>query len=143
MFVADTNVLLYAADSDFEEHEACRDVVERSRRDPYPWFLTWPIVFEFLRVSTHPRVFRKPRTIRQAWTFVSGLLASPGLQMLVATERHAEIAAHTFAEVKALRGNLLHDARTAILMREHGIRRIVTRDADFHRFPFLEVVGSS
>ena len=34
----------------------------------------------------------------------------------------------------------IHDAHTAILMREHGIRRIVTRDADFHRFPFLEVV---
>ena len=32
------------------------------------------------------------------------------------------------------------DAHTAILMHEHGIRRIVTRDADFHRFPFLEVV---
>jgi predicted nucleic acid-binding protein len=25
-------------------------------------------------------------------------------------------------------------------MREHGVRRIYTRDADFHRFPFLEVV---
>jgi predicted nucleic acid-binding protein len=32
------------------------------------------------------------------------------------------------------------DARTAILMREHGIRRICTRDTDFHRFPFLEVI---
>jgi predicted nucleic acid-binding protein len=25
-------------------------------------------------------------------------------------------------------------------MREHGIARIVTRDTDFHRFGFLEVV---
>jgi predicted nucleic acid-binding protein len=25
-------------------------------------------------------------------------------------------------------------------MREHGIRRICTRDTDFHRFPFLEVI---
>jgi predicted nucleic acid-binding protein len=25
-------------------------------------------------------------------------------------------------------------------MREHGIRRIYTRDTDFHRFAFLEVV---
>ena len=25
-------------------------------------------------------------------------------------------------------------------MREHGIRRIYTRDTDFHRFRFLEVV---
>jgi predicted nucleic acid-binding protein len=25
-------------------------------------------------------------------------------------------------------------------MREHGIGRIYTRDTDFHRFPFVEVV---
>jgi predicted nucleic acid-binding protein len=25
-------------------------------------------------------------------------------------------------------------------MREHGVSRIVTRDMDFHRFPFLEVI---
>jgi predicted nucleic acid-binding protein len=25
-------------------------------------------------------------------------------------------------------------------MREHGVRRICTRDADFSRFPFLEVI---
>ncbi len=28
---------------------------------------------------------------------------------------------------------------TAVLMREHGVRVIYTRDTDFHRFPFLEV----
>ena len=37
-------------------------------------------------------------------------------------------------------GNLLHDAHTAILMREHGIRRICTRDTDFNQFTFLEVI---
>ena len=37
-------------------------------------------------------------------------------------------------------GNLLHDARTAILMREHGIGRICTRDTDFNQFPLLEVI---
>ena len=37
-------------------------------------------------------------------------------------------------------GNLMHDAHTAVLMREHGIKRVYTRDTDFHRFPFLEPV---
>lgn len=36
-----------------------------------------------------------------------------------------------------LAGNLLHDAHTAILMREHGVRRIATKDTDFRRFSFL------
>ncbi len=43
-------------------------------------------------------------------------------------------------EVPHLAGNLFHDAETAVLMREHGIRRICTRDTDFHRFPFLEPI---
>lgn len=34
----------------------------------------------------------------------------------------------------------MHVAHTAVLMREHGIERIFTRDTDFHRFPFLETV---
>ena len=39
-----------------------------------------------------------------------------------------------------LAGNLMHDTETAVLMREHGIRRICTRDTDFHRFTFLEPI---
>jgi len=34
----------------------------------------------------------------------------------------------------------MHDVHTAVLMREHGIREICTRDTDFHRFPFLKVI---
>jgi predicted nucleic acid-binding protein len=43
-------------------------------------------------------------------------------------------------QVPHLEGNLMPDAHTAVLMREHGIRRIYTRDTDFHRFPFVEPV---
>jgi hypothetical protein len=33
---------------------------------------------------------------------------------------------------------LWYDVETPSFMREHGIRPICTRDADAHRFPFLE-----
>jgi len=83
---------------------------------------------------------RRPWSAPAAWDFVAALLASPGLGVLIPTERHAEVAGQVIAELPHLVGNLLHDAHTAILMREHGIRRVCTRDTDFHRFPFLEVV---
>ena len=51
-----------------------------------------------------------------------------------------EVLYQVLAEIPHLAGNLFHDARTAILMREHGVRTIYTRDTDFHRFPFLQPV---
>jgi predicted nucleic acid-binding protein len=71
---------------------------------------------------------------------LEALREAPGLAFLVPTDRHARVLADVVAEVPALSGNLVHDTQTAVLMREHGIRRICTRDADFHRFPFLEPI---
>jgi toxin-antitoxin system PIN domain toxin len=140
LLVVDTNVLIYAADADSPFHTAARAWLDRQRRRPEAWYTTWPIVYEFLRVTTHPRVLRKPWSIKQSWNFITALLNSPGLGVLDSTLRHAEVAEQVFAELPHLAGNLLHDTHTAILMREHGIRQICTRDTDFHRFPFLEVI---
>jgi len=140
VIVVDTNVLVYAADADSPFHVACRDWLERQRGRADAWYTTWAILYEFLRVTTHPRVMRQPWSAPAAWGFVKALLASPGLGLLTATERHADVAERVIAELPQLAGNLFHDAHTAILMREHGLRRVATRDTDFHRFPFLEVV---
>ena len=96
-FLVDTNVFVYAAEQGGSEHARCRDLVQAWQQRLEPWYTTWPILYEFMRISTH------------------------------------------FAQMPELVGNVLHDAHTAILMREHGIHRVVTRDAGFHRFPFLEV----
>ena len=65
------------------------------------------------------------------------------LDILIPGERHLDVAAEVIKVLPSLRGNLLYDAQTAILMREHGIKRIYTRDMDFHRFPFLEPADPS
>lgn len=72
--------------------------------------------------------------------FRIGLARFAGVGILVSTERHAAVAAQVFGEFPSLAGNLIHDTHTAVLMREHGVARICTRDADFRRFAFLEVV---
>ena len=139
MFVVDTNVLVYAADRAAPEHDVCRSRLETWRASSDPWYLTWSILYEFLRVVTHPRVLRRPWSVRAAWGFAAALRAAPGLSLLVEGERHEDIVGALLAELPDLRGNVLHDTRTAALMREHGVRVIYTRDTGFHRFPFLEV----
>lgn len=140
MFAVDTNVLLYAADRDAEQHTVCRRSLEEWRNQPSPWFLTWSICYEFIRVSTHPRVFQRPWTAGAARDFLDAIMVSPGLTILTPTDRHSAVLRKTLEELPDLRGNVIHDLHTAVLMREHGVSRIVTRDNDFHRFPFLTVV---
>ena len=138
MFVVDTNVLVYAANRDSPFHARCSALLSGWREQSGAWFLSWGIIYEFLRVVTHPRVVETPWSLQNAWVFVEGLLASPGLILLGETRRQPQVMQSVMDEVPALAGNLLHDAHIAVLMREHGVRRIYTRDTDFHRFRFLE-----
>lgn len=140
MLVFDTNVLVYAADRDCPEHADCRRVLDEARAGSLPWHLTWTTIYEFLRVVTHPRVFRKPWSIAKAWEFVDVLLASPSLSVLLETGHHAATARSVMGAVAGLRGNAVHDAHIVALMREHGVRRVCTRNAEFHRFDAIEVV---
>lgn len=140
LFVVDTNVLVYAADESSPAHAPCRAALESWRATAGAWYLTWGIAYEFLRVVTHPRVLRAPWSLAGAHSFLEAILASPGCTMLVAGQRHRAVLDEVSAEIPWLTGNVLHDAHTAVLMREHGIRRIYTRDADFHRFAFLEPI---
>ena len=140
MLVVDTNVLLYAADEGSEAHDVCLRCLNEWRVEPTPTFLTWNVCYEFLRVSTHPRVLRSPWNSGDAWRFLTVVLDSPGFALLLPTDRHQAVLSQTLAELPDIRGNLMHDLHTAVVMREHGVSRICTRDTDFHRFPFLEVI---
>lgn len=140
MFVVDTNVLVYAADEDSPFHAACLELLEDSRTKAAAWYVTWGICYEFLRVTTHPRVFQNPWSAEQAWRFVDALLKPTSIGILIPTDRHQDVATGVIKEVPHLRGNLIHDAHTAVLMREHGIKTVYTRDTDFHRFSFLEPI---
>jgi toxin-antitoxin system PIN domain toxin len=140
VFVVDTNILVYAADEDSPFHARCFEVLEEWRSQASAWYSTWGIVYEFLRVTTHPRIFRKPWSASRAWNFIEAVISSHSLGILIPTERHAEVVAEVMKEIPHLSGNLMYGLQTAVLMREHGIKRIYTRDMDFHRFHFLEPI---
>jgi predicted nucleic acid-binding protein len=138
---AATNILVHGADPDAEFYKVCRRRLEECRGQHAPWYLSRPICYESLRICTHPRVFRKPWSIADGWRFIENILDSPNADFLFPTPRHASILAEVLVEVPHLRGNILHDLHTAVLMCEHGIKEIYTLDTDFHRFRFLTVLG--
>lgn len=134
MFVVDTNVLLHAVNDASLHHGKARSVLGEWLTGPHPVHLTWGIVYEFLRVSTHREVFPRPLTFEQAAAFLDALLSNPRVEVLVETDGHAERLAAAAREMPALAGSRFHDLHTALLMREHGLSDVRTEDADFHRF---------
>ncbi len=140
MFVVDTNILVYAADEDSPVHAQCRKVLESWRNQRSAWYVTWSILYEFLRVTTHSRVLKSPWTASQAWQFVDAIITSPALGVLVETDRHAAVAQEVLNDVPQLQGNLLHDTHTAILMKEHGIRQSTHETWTFIGFLFWKLL---
>lgn len=139
--VLDTNLLLYAANRDAAEHRAARAFVQEALSSTDTWYLTEGIVYEFLRVATHARVFSQPLDWAQAVAFLDVLLGHPRIGLLVAGSHHWGCLKALLPHLTHPMGNLFFDIRTVVLMREHGVRQIFTTDTDFLQFPDLTVIN--
>ena len=139
--VIDTNILLYAANADSAEHVAARRFLRDAGTGSASWYLTEGILYEFLRVSTHARVFTSPLTAAEALQFLDPFVAHPNMRVLTAGSRHWSVLRDLVAQIAHPSGNLFFDIRTVALMREHGIRQIFTADTDFLQFADIEVVN--
>ena len=137
----DTNILLYGANRDAPEHPAARDFLAEIGTTADPWYLSDGVVYEFMRVSTHPKVFPRPLDWREALAFLQPLLNADNLRILAAARDHWTLLGEVLAGLTHPAGNLFFDVRTVVLMREHGIRRIYTTDADFLQFDAIEVIN--
>jgi hypothetical protein len=138
-FLVDTNILAYAVNRDCDEHRVAAEAVRTWISGAVPWVLTWGVVYEFLRVVTHPRIFRRPLTADRALQFLEPILSSDLVSILGPTSRHEDLMRSTIRETGRPSGNLFYDLHTAVVMREHGVSEIMTADADFRKFPFLRV----
>jgi toxin-antitoxin system PIN domain toxin len=89
----------------------------------------------FMRIVTHPRIFRTPTPLQEALRAVSTLRGQPNCVPISPGPRHWEIFADLCRKAEA-RGNLVPDAYLAALAIESGCEWITT-DRDYSRFPGL------
>ena len=134
MIAVDTNVLVYARRTESPHHSAANVLLRALAEGTAPWALPWPVVYEFVRVVTHPRVFDPPSPLEAVLRDLESLLASPSLTMLGEGPGHVRQMGEQLRR-GAASGNLAHDAHIAALVVEHGVSELLTVDRDFARFP--------
>jgi len=136
----DVNLLLYASDASSPDHEAAREFIESRAADPDLLCLTWLTLMSYLRIATHPAIFSRPLTSAEAWENIETLVRLNRARVLTESSGFAADYLEATKDL-TVRGNLVPDAHLATVLRQHGVRRIYSADADFRKFAFLEVVN--
>ncbi len=136
----DTNILIYAVNRDSPHHALARSFLEKILEGGDTLYLCWAVLYEFLRVTTHPKVFRAPLSWEEACRFLESFLQSKNVRILAEGDEHLEALKALLREIRNPRGNLMHDAHIAAVLQENGLGTVYTHDTDFRLFPLLEVV---
>jgi toxin-antitoxin system PIN domain toxin len=137
MRCVDVNVLVNAHRLEAPEHEGCHRWLDHARRDHEPLGLSDVVLSGFLRVVTHPRVFREPTPLGTALDFVESVRGSPASVALTPGDRHWRIFTDLCRQADA-RGNLVPDAFLAAIAIETNAT-LVTADRGLQRFARLRV----
>lgn len=137
-FACDVNVLLYASDAASPVHAQAAEFLRRATTEGDLFCLGWPTLMSYLRVSTHPGIFKTPLTPERALGNVESLTALPRVRLLAEEPGFLDVY-RAVCDGVTVRGNLVPDAHLVALLRQHGVRTLYTRDADFRKFPFLDV----
>jgi toxin-antitoxin system PIN domain toxin len=138
VIVPDTNLLLYAEIDAFPHHRPARQWWEELLSSEHLVGLCSPVLFGFLRISTHRRVLTEPLAIDDALGRVRGWLNQPNVTHLVPGTRHLDVA---FGLLESL--GTAADLTTDVQVAAHAIEHrgeVHSNDRDFGRFPGLKWV---
>jgi len=97
-------------------------------------------VGECLRLLTHPKLFPKPLKASAAVQAVGELFDYYKIKVLEEDVAWWKEIPEMEQEIPGLKGNEIFDARIALCLRSHNVKRIYTRDADFKKYSFLRVI---
>lgn len=138
MTAIDTNVLIGIMVSSSTFHAEMMDGLKKLDDE----LCTTPTnIGEVLRLLTHSKVFSSPLRLEKAIDALSLLIEAYDIRILDEdTDWWKELGEIT-KQIPGLKGNEVFDARIALCLRQHKVKRIWTRDADFKKYSFLQVMS--
>ena len=135
MVLPDVNVLVYAHREDAATHKGYRDWLERLVNGDAAYGMSDLVLSGFIRVVTHPKVFKHPSKVSDALTFAGQLRDQSNCVRVEPGPRHWEVFRRMCLE-SGVKGNLVPDAYLAAVAIECGCEWVST-DRDFARFKGL------
>jgi toxin-antitoxin system PIN domain toxin len=135
MVLPDVNVLVYAHREDTTNHGAIRAWLEGVVNGDEAYAISDLVLSGFVRVVTHPKVFKRPSNVAEALAFAEQVRGQPHCVRVEPGPRHWDLFRRLCVEA-GVKGNLVPDAYLAAIAIESGCEWIST-DRDFSRFSGL------
>jgi toxin-antitoxin system PIN domain toxin len=88
VLLADVNVFLYAHRPESPRHEEHRAWLVSALADSEPFGVSEAVLASFVRIATHPRVYREPTPPAVALAFCDAVLTAPSAVPLRPGPRH-------------------------------------------------------
>lgn len=137
MIAIDTNIVIYYLVRSQPEHARARRWFESTTG---PLVTTGTHIAEILRLLTHPRVFPTPLALAPAVALVQQWMEAFQVRILEENPEWWQELPELLDAIPGLAGNELFDARIALSLRYNGIKEYCTLDANFSKYPFLQIV---
>jgi toxin-antitoxin system PIN domain toxin len=138
MLLIDVNVLVYAHREESPNHAQYKYWLEEVLNGDETFGMADLVLSGFVRVVTHPRVFKPPTPLASVLADLDRLFDAPAVALIGEGPGHRTHLRRMIESGRAT-GNLAHDGHIAALLLEHGVREFWTTDKDFSRFPGIAV----
>ncbi len=96
---------------------------------------------EVLRLLTHPKVFSSPLKVEKAVEALTQLMGAYDIRILDEDTNWWKELTGITKQIPGLKGNEVFDARIALCLKQHKVKRIWTLDADFKKYSFLKAIS--
>jgi toxin-antitoxin system PIN domain toxin len=136
MLLPDVGVLIYAHREDSTlDHPRYAEWLRGLATGPEPFALSVLALSGLVRITTNPRVFKRPSTLEEVFAFVEQLVQRPTARIVGPGPGYLTIF-ERLCRVSGAAGKLAADAQHAAVAIENGCT-MVTTDSDYDRFPGL------
>lgn len=139
MILVDANLLIYAFVQESVDHEKARKWLDQQLNELPRVGLPWSSLLAFLRITTNPRIYKKPVPAARAMKQISTWLDLENVWIPAPTNKHAEIL-EQLLKVCPNQPNMVPDAYLAALSIEHGLK-LCSADKGFAQFPKLQWIN--
>jgi toxin-antitoxin system PIN domain toxin len=139
MIFPDLNLLLYAHNTAFEDHDRCAAWLDSLMNGKQRVCFSWHTILGFVRITTTRRMFPAGYTSNEALQIPSEFLDSPNSVLISPGEQHFAIM-RNLIENSGISGPKISDAHLAALAIEHGVI-LASADRDFRVFDGLQLIN--